>query len=242
MAVFKAIKDIQKQLQIDGFYQGHLDGIQGAITQEGIRKAIESGKYKIDFDFSLFKSLFNKKTIDQKFVDALNSLFKIFNEFNTYDGTNPLYISYMLATAWHETAYTMLPIKEYGSDTYFSKYGRGELAKRLGNNSVAEGILYAGRGHVMITGKANYRKFSLLLGIDLVGNPRLALDPVTSAKILTIGSLRGSFTGKKLSDYIRRGDRLEYVSARRVINGNDDALEIALHAEKFIQCITIKKV
>ena len=234
----KAIKAIQSELGLV------VDGSAGSKTNEAVRKAVESGKYKLDFNFSNFKILFNKKTIDQKFVDSVNGLFQVFNEYNNEGGTNLLYVAYMLATSYHETAYTMQAIKEYGSYKYLSKYDTGRLAKVLGNTPEADGdgVLYAGRGHVMITGLDNYKKFTKLLGIDLVKNPDLALDPVVSAKILTIGSLRGVFTTKKLSNFIRTGKHLDFIRARAVINGTDKAESIALHAEKFLACIIIQRV
>lgn len=234
---FKAVKAIQSELGLV------VDGSAGSKTNEAVRKAVESGKYKLDFNFSNFKILYDKKTIDQKFVNSINGLFQVFNEYNNEGGTNLLYVAYMLATSYHETAYRMEAIKEYGSYRYLSKYDTGRLAKVLGNTPEADGdgILYAGRGHVMITGLDNYKKFTKLLGIDLVKNPDLALDPVISAKILTIGSLRGVFTTKKLSDYIRTGKRLDFIRARAVINGTDKAESIALHAEKFLACIILVK-
>ena len=234
---FEAVKAIQSELGLVA------DGSAGSKTNEAVRKAVESGKYKLDFNFSNFKILYNKKTIDQKFVNSINGLFQVFNEYNNEGGTNLLYVAYMLATSYHETAFTMQAIKEYGSYKYLSKYDTGRLAKALGNTPEADGdgILYAGRGHVMITGLDNYKKFTKLLGIDLVKNPDLALDPVVSAKILTIGSLRGVFTTRKLSDYIRTGKRLDFIRARAVINGTDKAESIALHAEKFLACITLVK-
>ena len=148
--------------------------------------------------------------------------------------------AYLLATAWHETARTMQPIRERGSgdgpdpdsyDDYLQKYDTGRLAKALGNTPEADGdgVRYAGRGYVQITGLANYKKASALTGLDLVGNPELALQPSVAAKILVEGCARGIFTGKKLSDFIP-GD---YRNARRVVNGTDKADMIAVYAARF---------
>ena len=240
----KAIRALQAQLQIDNYYKGSLDGLYGNLSQQALRQAIDDKKYKVYFDFNIFKESFNKQSIDQKFVDSINGLFQVFNEYNKEDGTSFLNIAYMLATSWHETAYTMQPIKEYGSYKYLSKYDTGNLARILGNTPEADGdgVFYAGRGHVMITGKDNYKKFTALLGIDLVKFPDLALDPVISAKILTVGSLRGLFTTKKLADYLKSGSLLEFTRARAVINGSDEALEIAKHAVKFLECLTLEKL
>ena len=238
------IRAIQAQLQVDNYYKGSIDGSWGPVSQESLRRAIEDGAIEIYFDFEKFKKVFGKRSIHQSFVDSINNLFRSFNDYNSLGGSNPLYVSYMLATAWHETAFTMKPIKEYGGDKYLSKYDTGRLARILGNTPEADGDgqKYAGRGHVMITGLRNYRLFSLMLDKDLVNYPDLALDPKTSADILTIGSLKGSFTSKKLSDYISYGYRQEFIDARRVINGTDKAGVIATYAENFLQCLVLRRV
>lgn len=143
-------------------------------------------------------------------------------------------IAYILATAWHETAQTMQPISEYGSDKYLSKYDTGKLAKDLGNTSDADGdgILYKGRGYVMITGKANYDKFSKILDIDLIKNPEKAKEPQIAAQIAVYGMIHGSFTTKKLSDYITL-NKADYLNARRIINSQDKAVTIQGYAQDF---------
>lgn len=238
---YNSVYKIQQTLKDKGYYKGYIDGEWGPLSDSAMQEAVKAGACKLDFDFAKFKELFKKKVIFQSFVNSINFLMGSFNEYNTLGGTSPLNAAYMLATSWHETAYTMKPIKEYGGWNYLSKYDTGRLAKILGNTPEADGDgqLYAGRGHVMITGKDNYRKFSVLLGIDLLNNPDLALDLNTSAKILIVGSLRGMFTTKKLSDYLIFGRRAEFVEARRVINGVDDASEIATHAQKFVECLKV---
>lgn len=137
--------------------------------------------------------------------------------------------AYLLATVKHETADTMQPITEYGGRKYFSKYDTGKLAKQLGNTPEADGdgFLYRGRGYVQITGRANYAKAGLALGLDLLRNPDLALQPTIAAKILVRGCVEGWFTGKRLADYA------DYRDMRRVVNGTDDADLIAKYARGF---------
>ena len=163
-------------------------------------------------------------SLSQDAVDNINLIVETCEKYRlTYPQT-----AYVLATTYHETGGTMKPIKEYGSNKYLSKYDTGRLAKALGNTPQVDGdgIKYAGRGYVMITGYYNYKFAGEQLGIDLINNPDLALEPKYSAEILVKGFIQGWFTSKKISDYIN-DKKKDLLGARRCINGNDKAKEIA---------------
>lgn len=234
MSVKESVKKLQSAIGVNA------DGYWGGLSQE----TLEDG-YKLDFDFAKFKEVFSVGSINQAFVDGVNGLFAAFNDYKELDASNPLYVAYMLATAYHETALTMQAITEYGGVRYFDKYDTGRLAAMLGNTPEkdGDGYKYRGRGHVMITGYGNYKKFTDILGIDLVNSPDLALDHIVSAKVLTIGSLKGTFTTRRLSQYIKYGlERNEWVNARRVINGVDKNTAIADYAIMFLQCVKVERV
>lgn len=146
--------------------------------------------------------------------------------------------SYTLATVWHETGRTMTPITEYGGRKYFDKYDTGRLAKALGNTPQkdGDGFLFRGRGDVQITGRANYDKLGERLGIDLVGNPDLALDPQIALRVAWIGMTEGLFTGKRLVDYLSAA-KTDYFNARRVVNVLDRSKEIAGFAKIFEEAL-----
>ena len=144
--------------------------------------------------------------------------------------------AYLLATAWHETAFTMQPIIERGSRRYFDKYEPGtRIGRDLGNTRSGDGFLYRGRGYVQITGRRNYLRASQELENDFVSYPDRALNPALAAKILVVGCTEGWFTGKKLSDYP------DYVNMRRVVNGTDKPEQIARYAYEFERALLVQK-
>jgi putative chitinase len=128
--------------------------------------------------------------------------------------------AYCLATAYHETAHTMLPIAEYGR-------GKGKAYGEPINGKV-----YYGRGYVQLTWIKNYEKMGALLKADLVGNPELAMDPKIAAQVMFEGMIRGSFTGKRLSDFFN-DSITDFPNARKIINGLDRAEMIASYARQF---------
>lgn len=147
------------------------------------------------------------------------------------------HLAYILATAYHETGGRMQPVREgfattnegaVRAVTRLHEQGRIRTNYALPIN----GHSYYGRGLIQITWRENYDRVGKLLGVDLVNNPDLALDPQVSADILVKGMLGGWFTGRKLSDYDRE-DGYDYYNARRIVNGMDRAQHIAEHAEFF---------
>ena len=149
--------------------------------------------------------------------------------------------AYMLATVKHECANKWLPITEFGSKEYFSKYNAGTaIGKRLGNTEPGDGYRYRGRGFVQITGRANYEKLSRLLGLGtlLVDDPDQALRPRIAYDIMSVGMRKGLFTGKKLEDYIS-ADVCDYKNARRIINGTDQWELIKGYADTLEQVLRL---
>lgn len=71
---------------------------------------------------------------------------------------------------------------------------------------------------------------SEFLGVDLVKNPSLALEPNNAAKILVYGMMNGRFTRKPLGDYINT-NTIDFYNARKTVNGLDRAEKIALYAQ-----------
>ncbi len=151
--------------------------------------------------------------------------------------------AYCLATAYHETAHTMQPIKEMGGTAYFTRMydirgSRPDVAKRLGNIHPGDGALFCGRGYPQLTGRANYVRADkeLALGGALIANPDKAMEPEIAALIMRLGMTEGWFTGKSLSSYLfdgKAGTLDQFIKCRKIINGTDRASMIAGYALEF---------
>lgn len=138
-------------------------------------------------------------------------------------------VAYVLATAYWETNRTMLPVEE----AYYLGRRADAFRKRL------RYYPWHGRGFVQLTWERNYLRAGQELGVDLISDPDRAMDPDIAASVLVIGMERGWFTGRKLSDYIKRGTT-DYVGARRIINGTDKAAQIAAIADEYLDALLPK--
>lgn len=137
-------------------------------------------------------------------------------------------LAYILGTVERETAHTFLPVKE----AYW-------LSEEWRKRNLRYYPAY-GRGLVQITWNANYSKMATIiqkeLGIDVYklgkGKYDWALDLDLAAFILVYGMVYGTFTGRRLSQYIA-GNTTDYLHARKIVNGMDAARLIMQSAQKW---------
>jgi hypothetical protein len=73
------------------------------------------------------------------------------------------------------------------------------------------------------------------VGVDLVAEPNAAMDPRTAYEILVVGMAKGLFTGYGLDDVWDNDGipYLDYIEARRIVNGTDKNYKIARYAQVF---------
>ena len=101
--------------------------------------------------------------------------------------STPLRAAAFLAQIAHESAELRFMRELWGPTAQQKKYEPpSDLAKDLGNTEPGDGFKYRGRGPIQITGRANYKKYSDLLGVDLVGNPDLASQPEYAFQIAAL--------------------------------------------------------
>jgi len=148
-----------------------------------------------------------------------DGLTRILDEWERRKLTDTRWLSYILATAFHETGQTMQPVREGGGEAYL----RGK-----------DYYPWVGEGLVQVTWEVNHRKFGATAPGQLMTWP-IAL------KALFDGMIKGMFTTKKLSDYFN-SQTTDWINARRIVNGTDRAAVIASYARAFHAAILAAEV
>lgn len=75
---------------------------------------------------------------------------------------------------------------ESGQLKYFEEIASGaayEGRKDLGNVVKGDGVRYKGRGPIQLTGRANYREYGKMLGLDLESSPELVASPEVGFRV-----------------------------------------------------------
>ena len=119
-----------------------------------------------------------------------------------------LRLAHFLAQTGHESGGFRLFVELWGPTPAQTRYeGRADL----GNVNPGDGKRYRGRGPIQITGRANYRRFGQMLGLDLEGNPDLAASPAVGIRIACAYWLASRLNAA--------ADRDDIEAATRLING-----------------------
>jgi putative chitinase len=126
-----------------------------------------------------------------------------------YSITTPLRIAAFLAQIAHES----------GELRYWEEIASGaayEGRKDLGNTQPGDGKRYKGRGPIQITGRANYRTYGSLLGVDLENNPALAATVPVGFRIA------GEYWSRNGLNAL--ADQQDFIAITRRINGGTNGL------------------
>ena len=93
-----------------------------------------------------------------------------------YEMNTDIRRAHFLAQTCHESA-------GFRTTEEFADGSAYEGRKNLGNTEPGDGPRYKGRGLIQLTGRANYVEYGEALGLDLVGQPETAAEPVISLRI-----------------------------------------------------------
>jgi len=148
----------------------------------------------------------------------------ILKTFVEIDFTDKTLVLMALATIRAESA-GFQPLSEFKSKFNTSPGGqpfdRYDNRSDLGNRGKPDGERYRGHGFIQLTGRANYEKYSQLLGLgtQLVDNPDLANDAAIAAKILAL-FIRDK--EKLIGNALAKND---LAKARKLVNGGSHGLK-----------------
>lgn len=195
------------------------------------------------FFAGLRSSLF-RGGLSQPQVDGINAILDSCRRNRVAD---PHHVANILAQVYHETGGYMFPIKETVYASHKDKNPSDATVISRLNNAWAKGQLswvktpywrdgWFGRGMIQLTHRENYLKMGRRLGVPLVENPALALDPAISADIAVVGMSEGMFTGRRLSQYQFPGALTAAPgnNPRRIVNGQDGTdAKVAGHHRAF---------
>lgn len=182
--------------------------------------------------------------LSQGQIDGMNALFRCLDS-HKIPGPDNRHLAYILASVFHETGGRMVPVRETFASTdagAIAALDKAWKTGKLGQVSLPywrkdkDGKSWFGRGDIQITHKENYNKLGKRIGVDLVGNPSLALDLNISAEIAIVGMLEGLFTGRKLIEFFNLKND-DPIGARAVVNGTDKAKLIAGYYKSFLDAL-----
>jgi putative chitinase len=191
--------------------------------------------------FASVRPAFAPNGLDAVQVKFLNAMLNVWDALGF---TDLRWLAYALATNWHECRFR--PVRE-GDTTgqgitdaqayarvsaYCRKHGKRNYAAR----DPKTGISYYGRGGPQLTHKGGYANAGRRVGLDLVNNPDLMLDPAVCAQVTLRCMVAGDFTGVRLLD-VFNATRNDPERARRIVNGLDKALLIAGYHETFLHIV-----
>ena len=129
--------------------------------------------------------------------------------------TTPARLAAFLAQLAHESGQFRFMEELWGPTAAQRRYEPAcTLATRLGNTDAGDGKRFKGRGPIQITGRANYRRYGDLLGIDLLADAARAASPDPAFRIAAL------FWAKNgLNELADRATSTAFQQITRRING-----------------------
>jgi predicted chitinase len=152
---------------------------------------------------------------------------------------------FQITSYLREAAFLAQLAHESGELRYMEELASGsayEGRKDLGNTQPGDGKRYKGRGPIQLTGRANYKKYGDLLGIDLINNPTIAATKEVGFRIAGefwklngLNQLADQQDFKQITKRINGGyngldDRTKYYNRAKQVLNKDDAVDASAPA------------
>jgi putative chitinase len=129
-----------------------------------------------------------------------------------------LRMAHFLAQAGHETMGFARMVEIWGPTAAQARYeGRVDL----GNVRAGDGFRYRGRGVLQITGRDNYRRFGVLIGVDIESQPERAAEPAVAMSLAC-----AYWTWRRIN---AAADRDDVEAVTRLINGGLNGIDDRRH-------------
>ena len=145
-----------------------------------------------------------QRQIIEEISSDLQSILKSY-KLDTY-----LRIAHFMAQVTHECA-GFRTTEEFATGEAYE--GRADL----GNDQPGDGVRFKGRGLIQLTGRHNYRRYGDRLGLDLIGKPRIAAQPLISLRVAC-----EYWKDHKIN---KAADRDDLIHATRLVNGGRNGLD-----------------
>ncbi len=127
--------------------------------------------------------------------------------------SDPTELAQFMAQMAHESGNFRYLQEIWGPTAAQARY---EGRKDLGNVQRGDGYRFRGRGYVQLTGRANYRSFGSMIGVDLENNPDIASQPDIAARLAV------AYWKTRVKSKVRDFENTRLVT--RLINGGFNGL------------------
>jgi peptidoglycan L-alanyl-D-glutamate endopeptidase CwlK len=233
-----SVTQLQQRLQQHGFDPGAADGQFGAATEAAVQAFQKSVGLGVDGQAgpNTIAALTLPSVTSNVTLDMVTQMFPATPRVNIQFHL-PFVLKALLGAALADKSMVLmalgtiraetgsfLPIEEFES-RFNTPPGGPPFAlydnrADLGNQGPPDGANFKGRGFVQLTGRANYIRFSTVIGLgdQLVQDPDLANDPDTAAKLLA------AFLGAKATQIRQALQNNDLATARKLVNGGTHGL------------------
>lgn len=216
---------LQHTLSRMGYEPGRLDGVLGPRTRGAIRAAEKaaglrqtgqpSGVLIADLDRRLAGLISGIGWVRLEDVQSIATMFPashlpLLQAALIEISATPTRAAHFIAQIAHESA-GFMALLEYASGTAYE--GRADL----GNTQPGDGKRYKGRGVIQLTGRANYRRTGVYLGVDLEKQPDLAAVPAIAYQTAAFYWLDRNINA--------HADRDDILAVTKAINGGTNGLK-----------------